>query len=807
MLNLRKFRSRARGVSDLLPYAALIAPGIALCKDGTLLAGFVAHGQDTASSTSDELAFVSAQFNNAVKLLGSGWMLHVDAVRSIHHAYSRPEDSHFPDPVSQLIDDERRAFFSGGVCYRTKTVVILSFKPNFGAEKMTAAAKTGGGSSTALERSLEFFQNTLLEFEDALSAVLHLKRLADYAEVDETGSSARYSELLSHLQLCLTGIEQPVQIPDTPMYLDALLGSEELIGGLTPRIGDQHIGVISIDGLPQESWPAMLSVLDGLQLQYRFSSRFICLDQLDAQKEITSYRKGWEQNVFRFIDKYFNLPNARPNMDAANMVNDAGDALSEVQGGYVGAGFLSSCIVLLHEDQVILQDWARELRRAILTLGFGCRIETINALDAWLGTHPGNWFANLRRPLINTLNLADLLPLASIWAGERNCPCTFYPADSPALMVCTTDGSTPFWFNLHVRDVGHTLIFGPIGAGKSTLLALIAAQFRRYDQAQVFAFDKGMSMFALCEAVGGTHYDVGGSDALSFAPLQHIDDPAELAWAEEWVGTLLELQGAPVTPRDRNEIHKAMRLLRSSPVDMRSLTDFVNLIQDQRLKEGLQHYTRAGAMGYLLDAETDQLGLSPFMVFEIEDLMNLGDKNLIPVLLYLFHRIEKALTGQPVLLILDEAWLMLGHPAFRAKIREWLKVLRKANCAVVMATQSLSDAKNSGILDVLVESCQTKVFLPNITARQDVQSELYQQMGLNNKQIEIIASATPKRDYYVVTPYGRRLIQLALQRTELAFVGISDKENISRIKELQKEYGTNWPRAWVVEQTKKRSAA
>jgi type IV secretion system protein VirB4 len=806
MLNLRKFRSRARGVSDLLPYAALIAPGIVLCKDGTFLAGFVAHGQDTASSTADELAFVSAQFNNAVKLLGSGWMLHVDAVRSIHHAYSRPEDSHFPDPVSQLIDDERRDFFSGGVCYRTKTVVILSFKPNFGAEKMTAAAKTGGGSSTALERSLELFQNTLLEFEDALSAVLHLKRLADYAEADESGSSARYSELLSHLQLCLTGIEQPVQIPDTPMYLDALLGSEELIGGLTPRIGDQHIAVISIDGLPQESWPAMLSVLDGLQLQYRFSSRFICLDQLDAQKEITSYRKGWEQNVFRFIDKYFNLPNARPNMDASNMVNDAGDALMEVQGGYVGAGFLSACIVLLHEDQVILQDWARELRRAILTLGFGCRIETINALDAWLGTHPGNWFANLRRPLINTLNLADLLPLSSIWAGERNCPCPFYPAESPALMVCTTDGSTPFWFNLHVRDVGHTLIFGPIGAGKSTLLALIAAQFRRYDQAQVFAFDKGMSMFALCEAVGGTHYDVGGSDALSFAPLQRIDDPAELAWAEEWVGTLLELQGTPVTPRDRNEIHKAMSLLCSSPVGMRSLTDFVNLLQDQRLKEGLQHYTRAGAMGYLLDAETDQLGLSPFMVFEIEDLMNLGDKNLIPVLLYLFHRIEKALTGQPVLLVLDEAWLMLGHPVFRAKIREWLKVLRKANCAVVMATQSLSDAKNSGILDVLVESCQTKVFLPNITARQEVQSELYQQMGLNNKQIEIIASATPKRDYYVVTAYGRRLIQLALQKAELAFVGISDKENISRIKELKREYGTDWPRVWVAEQNQKRAA-
>ncbi len=797
MLNLRSFRSRARGLSDLLPYAALFAPGIILCKDGTFLAGFSAQGQDTASSTSDELAFVSSQFNNAVKLLGSGWMLHVDAVRSRYHAYSNPEDSHFPDPVSQLVDDERRAFFSGDVCYRTKIVVVLGFKPDLGAEKMHSMAKTGGGSATALDRSLNIFQNALLEFEDALSAVLRLERLDDYTEEDEDGGLVRYSALLSHLQLCLTGIEQPVRVPRASMYLDALLGSEDLVGGLTPKIGRQNIAVVGIDGLPQESWPAMLSVLDGLQLQYRFSTRFICLDQLDAQKEINSYRKGWQQNVFRFLDQFFNNPNARANRDAALMVEDAEDALAEVQGGYVGAGYLTSCIVLLHEDKTTLQEWARELRRALLTLGFGCRIETINAVDAWLGTHPGNWFANIRRPLINTINLADLLPLSSVWAGEKNCPCPFYPASSPALMVCTTDGSTPFWFNLHVRDVGHTLIFGPIGAGKSTLLALIAAQFRRYDRAQIFAFDKGMSMFALCAAVGGTHHEVGSSSKLSFAPLQHVNDPIEQAWAEEWVAMLLELQGTPASPRNRNDIHEAMNLLRISPANMRSLSDFQNLVQDNRIKESLQHYTRGGAMGHLLDAETDTLGLDPFMVFEIEELMYLGEKNLVPVLLYLFHRIERALVGQPVLLVLDEAWLMLGHPVFRAKIREWLKVLRKANCAVVLATQSLSDARNSGIMDVLAESCQTKVFLPNITARQEIQHEMYQHMGLNSRQIEIIASATPKRDYYVVTPYGRRLIQLALQRKALAFVGVSDKESVERIKGLQLIHGPAWQNAWL----------
>ena len=188
------------------------------------------------------------------------------------------------------------------------------------------------------------------------------------------------------------------------------------------------------------------------------------------------------------------------------------------------------------------------------------------------------------------------------------------------------------------------------------------------------------------------------------------------------------------------------------------------------------------------------------MVFEIEDLMNLGDKNMVPVLTYLFRRIEKALDGSPTILVLDEAWIMLGHPVFRAKIREWLKVMRKANCAVILATQSLSDARNSGILDVLTESCPTKIFLPNSAAEDAGQKELYVGMGLNDKQINILKTSEPKRDYYIVSPQGRRKVQLALKSKSLAFVGASDKESIARIRELAVEYGPDaWQEAWLRE--------
>jgi type IV secretion system protein VirB4 len=148
-------------------------------------------------------------------------------------------------------------------------------------------------------------------------------------------------------------------------------------------------------------------------------------------------------------------------------------------------------------------------------------------------------------------------------------------------------------------------------------------------------------------------------------------------------------------------------------------------------------------MGHLLDAEHDGLSLSEFTVFEIEELLNLGDKYALPVLLYLFRRIERSLKGQPAAIILDEAWIMLGHPVFRAKIKEWLKVLRKANCLVLMATQSLSDAANSGILDVIVESTATKIFLPNVYARDEDTAQLYKRMGLNARQIEIWPRPSP----------------------------------------------------------------
>ncbi len=726
------------------------------------------------------------------------------ACRTRPRAYPDAARSHFPDPVSQAIEDERRAFFGEGLCYSTATFLTATFLPNYNATKMAGAAKVGVETMSVLEKGLKTFKDTLLEFEDGCSAVLRMSRLQEYELYDASDDTFLHSDLLAHLQFCISGVLQPVRVPTIPMYLDGVLGSRHLVGGLIPRLEDgldkKHLAVLSIDGLPQESWPAMFAALDSMPFELRYSTRFICLDQYDAEKEITTYVKGWNQRVLGFLDQFLNNPNAKVNRDALRMREDAEEARLEVQSGHVGAGYLSSTIILMDEDVEALQDNARELRRTIQTQGFGCRIESINALEAWLGSLPGNSYANVRRPLLTTLNLADLLPLQSVWTGSPVSPCPFYPPDSPPLAVFLTDGSTPFWFNLHEGDLAHTAIFGPTGSGKSTLLATIAAQFLRYEHGRIFAFDKGNSLFPLCDGTGGAHYEIATEDSLCFTPLQRIDESAtEMAWAENWIESLLELQGMTVLPAHREAIHNAMAGLATQPEHMRTLSHYMDAVQDISIRQALAYYTQRGAMGMLLDARTDNLGMSPFIVFEMEELMKKGDRNLIPVLTYLFHRIEKALDGKPALLILDEAWVMLGHPVFRDKIREWFKVLRKANCGVILATQNLSDAKNSGIMDVILTSCPTVIYLPNRQARNDDEYAFYRSCGLNDRQIGILANATPKRDYYMVNPSGRRLFQLGLGPVTLSFVGVSDKESLARIRELKKLYGPAWPQHWLGE--------
>ncbi|CCM79466.1 conjugal transfer protein TrbE [Rhizobium mesoamericanum] len=803
MAALKRFRATGPSFADLVPYAGLIDNGVLLLKDGSLMAGWYFAGPDLESATDLERNELSGQINAILSRLGSGWMIQVEAIRVPTVDYPSKDRCYFPDPVTCAIDAERRAHFGREQGhFESKHALVLTYRPL--ESKKTALSRYIYSDAASRKKSyadtvLFTFKNAVREIEQYLASVLSIRRMQTRETTERGGvRTARYDELLQFVRFCIAGENHPIRLPDIPMYLD-WVATAQLEHGLTPKVENRFLGVVAIDGLPAESWPGILNSLDLMPLTYRWSSRFIFLDAEEARQKLERTRKKWQQKVRPFFDQLFQTQSRSVDQDALSMVAETEDAIAQASSQLVAYGYYTPVVVLFDEDQEVLQEKAEAIRRLVQAEGFGARIETLNATDAYLGSLPGNWYCNIREPLLNTSNLADLVPLNSVWSGNPAAPCPFYPPQSPPLMQVAS-GSTPFRLNLHVDDVGHTLIFGPTGSGKSTLLALIAAQFRRYDGAQIFAFDKGNSLLPLTLAAGGDHYEIGSdsdeeSRALVFCPLSDLSTDGDRAWASEWIEMLVSLQGVTITPDHRNAISRQVALMATSPG--RSLSDFVSGVQMREIKGALHHYTVDGPMGQLLDAEEDGLTLGTFQCFEIEQLMNMGERNLVPVLTYLFRRIEKRLDGSASLIVLDEAWLMLGHPVFRSKIREWLKVLRKANCAVVLATQSISDAERSGIIDVLKESCPTKICLPNGAAREPGTREFYERIGFNDRQIEIVSHAIPKREYYVATPEGRRLFDMALGPIALSFVGASSKQDLKRIRALKAEHGHVWPIHWL----------
>ena len=812
MTPLRAYRQTLQGLPDLLNYAAMVDDGVLLNKDGSFTAGFFYRGKDNASAVDSQIGFVRDRINNVFAKLDGGWMLHIDSIRMPSSDYPSPARNHFTQSIPTLIEAERRKMFQAeGSHYESMFALFLTWMPpREESRKIVDLMFQKDDSKQKVNRqqeNLDFFNEQIGMIADGLSAVVQIHQMRGYEYVDEFDNCHIHHELLQYLHYCITGNNIPVNLPDCPMYLDTTIGAVELNNDIPPVLDGDCIGVVSIDEFPAYSHPLLFQALDQLPCEYRWSTRFIVLPASKAVAEVKKQQRFWEQKELGVHGLKKNKKVKNIDQDAASMSSQLNNLVAMIKGGDVCCGRYTSTLQFRAPDPDTLQEYCKYAKKHIENLGFSARIETINTLEGFLGSLPGHSQQNVRKPLLHSKNVADLMPVAGVWAGHEHCPCPFYPAQSPPLLYAKTHGSTPFRLNLHVGDLAHTQIVGPTGAGKSTLLALMIMQFQRYPGARVFCFDKDMSMFATIKASGGKHFELGGNNSLAFCPLDNIESQADRAWAEQWIESLLTHQNINVSAEHRSAIHEAMgRVLSVDTPGCRSLTDFRISLQNQTLQAALEFYTSAGKAGHLLDSEQDHLSMSDMLCFEMNELLGMkDDKVSVPILEYLFWRIEKSLDGSPTMLVIEEAWLMLSHPLFSPKIRDWLKTLRKKNCFVILATQSLSDTVGSGIMDVLQESCPTKIFLPNPEATAEGAGNMpgpidfYRSYGLNGRQIQIIAGARQKREYYVTSSEGRRLVDLGLEELALSFVAASDKVSIARIKELEAEHGDQWPYAWMQE--------
>ena len=781
MMNLAEYRRTVTRLADFLPWAALVGEGVMLNKDGSLQRSARFRGPDLESSVPAELIAVAGRLNNAFRRLGSGWAIFVEAQRHAVGAYSA---SRFPDAASALVDAERKADFEEDSAHFESSyyLTFVYLPPAEDAARAEAWLYEGKG-----DKGVDAWE-VLRGFVDRTDRILQL--------IESFMPECRWlddGETLTYLHSCVSTNRHRVRVPEIPMHLDAVLADQPLTGGLEPRLGAAHLRVLTIVGFPTATTPGLLDELNRLAFPYRWSTRAILLDKTDATRLLTKIRRQWfskRKSIAAILKEVMtNEASVLVDTDAANKANDADLALQELGADYAGQAYVTATVTVWDDDPRIAAEKLRLVEKIVQGRDFTAMPETINAVDAWLGSLPGHVYANVRQPPISTLNLAHMIPLSAVWAGpERD-----EHFDAPPLLFGKTEGSTPFRFSLHVGDVGHTLVVGPTGAGKSVLLALMALQFRRYAGAQVFAFDFGGSIRAAMLAMGGDWHDLGGNltegseTSVSLQPLAGIHDTPERAWAADWIVAMLIREGIVITPEVKEHLWSALTSLASAPVSQRTITGLSVLLQSQTLKRALQPYCVGGPYGRLLDAETERLGEATVQAFETEGLIGTGAA--AAVLAYLFHRIGDRLDGRPTLLIIDEGWLALDDEGFAGQLREWLKTLRKKNASVVFATQSLSDIDNSAIAPAIIESCQTRLLLPNERAIEPQITAIYRRFGLNDRQIEILARAMPKRDYYCQSRRGNRLFELGLGDVALALCAASSKTDQTAIERLVGEHG------------------
>ena len=765
MLNLREYSDTPTLLADYLPWACIVAPGVVLNKDGSFQTSFKYRGPDLESSTEEELVSTMARVNNVLRRFGSGWALFFEAQRAEVHDYPK---SAFPDPLSWLVDQERALQAEeSGARYASSYYLTLLWLP--------PADATGRAEKVLIQRAetedAENWRHRLETFEQHAARVFDLlgTSLAEIAKLSD-------DETLTYLHSTISTKRHPVVTPELPVFLDAILADEPFCGGLEPKIGEAHVRTLSILGFPASTLPGILDELNRQGFAYRWATRFIAMDKAEAEKVLGKKRRHWfakRKSIGAVLrETMFNEQAALVDNDADNKAADADAALQELGSDLVSYGYVTTTITIANIDARTVDEHIRIAERIVNGRGFTAIQETLNAVDAWLGSLPGHVYANVRQPILHTLNLAHMVPLSAVWAGEE----TNQHLHAPALIQAQTDGTTPFRLNLHIGDVGHTLVVGPTGAGKSVLLSLLALQWKRYEDAQVFIFDKGRSARAATLSMGGHHIDLGSSNAPSLQPLKDVDTETGASFAADWLAGLCANEGLRLTPDLKARLWEAIQSLSTAPEAERTLTGLTLMLQDETLKSALHPFTLEGPHGRLLDADHESLSLAGTVCFEMEDLMH-AKGAVAPVITYLFHSLEARFDGRPTLLILDEAWLFLDDPMFAARIREWLKTLRKKNVSVVFATQSLADIANSTIAPALVESCPTRIFLPNERAQEPQSKETYQRFGLNARQIELISRATPKRDYYYQSPLGARVFDLGIGPIALSICGASSPED------------------------------
>lgn len=744
--------SRERALADTLPWALLVDEGVILLKDATLLGGFIIRGHDLGSAPASALNQAANTVRELIGQLPSGWSLEINIHRTARRSYPCSAQSAFPSEVLAKVDMEREHHFTlPGSYYQTRHTLLFSFTPpRESVRKVEGVFVRGQTASENYAALIDGFQQAMEELQGFLSPSFEVRRMND-------------TDITTECHQCLSGDAEPVK-PDGG-YLNYALASGDLLPGFIPRYRNQHLYLVSITSFGPSVVVASGDFFNTLRDDVRWHMRYLPLSRSDAESRIRGIQKNWfskRQGLRAFMPGGEKSEAVMEDPHAVAMQAETAEAQAEVAGGQARFGFLSNVVVVRDADLQRGKARATALVQRARETGFVAALESVNAPSAFLGSLPGFGSVNLRRLLVSSKVVSHLFPVTLPWSGDPHNPSQLFPKQTPPLIMVGGKGATPFQFHLHHGDVGHTLVIGATGAGKSVLVGTLMMSWLRYTESRVICFDLGRSHARLTEKAKGEHVNLGKATAPPIQPLRHLETETDRLWAESWVEGLCALAEVPITPEERIGIGHAIRQVAEESPEHRHLGPLhVNL--PPRIAAVLAPYTVQGAFGWLFDGiqEEDREG-ARMRTIELSEVHGLGDTVTVPLLMILFRQIERALNGSPTLIVIEEAWAALMRPEFSTRMQQWLLTLRKQNAAVVIVAHNPLQIRQLPNASIITDSCPTRILLPNPEARIEEHAAVYRFLDLSNREIETIAGATQKRDYYYSSPRGSRLFDLCL---------------------------------------------
>ena len=717
--------------ANFIPYKCHYNSDTILTKNESLIRVIKIKGFSFETADDIEIDLKKGSRNNLLKGMASGiFSLYFHTIRRKEKAFP---DGNMPDVFSERVNREWRFKHSDDKSFINEHYITI----------------IRGHDTSAIAKIQQIIQK-IQHKADRLAWENHLREA--FEELDEmtirvlNGFSAYgakvlgitetedgiFSELLEFLgRIVNCGFSQPMTLPT--MDIDHYLPISRLFFGgksIEARhpLNSKYAGVVSIKEYRPSTHAGIFDGFMQLPFELIMSQSFSFVDRMIAisSMQLQQRRLVQSEDV------------------AVSQIGEIDQALDSAMSGEFAFG-QHHCTVLCIEDS--LKSLESALSMAVVEManvGITAVRERLNLEPAYWAQLPGNAPFAVRKSTVNTLNIAGFASFHNYPTGNRK---GNHWGD--AVSVFNTVSGTPFFFSFHVRDVGHTMIIGPTGSGKTVLLNFLCAQSQKFN-GRLFFFDKDRGAEIFLRAIKGTYMTPDVSRPSGFNPFQLEDNSANRSFLVEFLRALVTYDDDKLTPEDLDKLNEAVSGNYKLPQNQRRLSNlaaFMGIGGPGSLAGKLSMWHSIGSHNKLFDNDEDVIDFNSNRIFGFEMGEMLKDRYAIgPILLYLFHRIQKSLDGRPTMIVLDEAWALIDNPIFAPKIKDWLKTLRKLNTCVIFATQSVEDAAKSSISDTLVQQTATQIFLPNLKA-----TDVYQKVFmLSEREFSLVKTTDPSSRFFLL---------------------------------------------------------